>query len=221
VIAPFSIGTEELSRFPLFGVPVESTQPTGIDISLSTAAVLSARFPWLTPPGSILVAVPNTNQSTALGKTVQLVDGGYLDNSGVTTALVIIREIEAAIAKMTPSLKVQINLVILTSGDFANPNVVLGDYLAPFQALLSTRGARAEIAIKEAERVFATGTPGPNPLRALGKVELHGYGYPLPLGWHLSPITRLLILGQNDDRALCSVDKKNCLSAKIIEEMNR
>jgi hypothetical protein len=60
------------------------------------------------------------------------------------------------VSKMSPSPEVEINLIVLTSGDFGNPNVVLGDYLVPFQALLSTHAARGEIAVRQAERAFAT-----------------------------------------------------------------
>jgi hypothetical protein len=225
VIAPFLVETEEFSSFPLFSSS-GANQPA-VDITLSTAAVLSARFPWLTPPGSFRAPVSPRNQSIATNEPtmqkVQLVDGGYLDNSGVTTALVVIREIEAAVAKMSPSQNVQVNLIVLTSADFSDPNILLGDYTAPFQALLSTRTARGEVAVREAEHVFANETGVRSPLHSLGKVELRGYGYPLPLGWRLSPITRLLIIGQNDDRSRCSDDKAqvNCVSGEVVKEMNR
>jgi hypothetical protein len=197
--------------------------------------VLSARFPLLTPPGSFHSACATANPSVVSSRPspqkIQLVDGGYIDNSGVSTALVIIQEIEAAVAKLNLSQKVQINLLVLTSADFSDPNMLFGDYLAPFQALLSTRLARSEIAVKEAERVFKTGAERISVLHSIGKVELRGYGYPLPLGWRLSPITRLLILGQNDDRALCAGQQKtppgnknvqlNCISGNLVEDMNR
>jgi hypothetical protein len=97
VISPFSVESEELTSFPLpRSRTAPNSDPTGIDISLSTAAVLSARFPWLTPPGSFRAAGSNTGQAAAPGRPllhkVDLVDGGYLDNSGVATALVIIRK---------------------------------------------------------------------------------------------------------------------------------
>jgi hypothetical protein len=125
---------------------------------------------------------------------------------------------------MSPSPEVEINLIVLTSGDFGNPNVVLGDYLVPFQALLSTRAARGEIAVRQAERAFATKSSTESRFHSLGKIELRGYGYPLPLGWRLSPITRLLILGQNGDPANCKQNEKNttdCVSADIVNELNR
>jgi hypothetical protein len=212
VIAPLAANTGEISSFPLMRTQADAKGgTTGVDIRLSTAAVLSARFPWLTPPGSFLAA-------TASGRhEIQLVDGGYLDNSGVITALTIVREMEHVIGKNS---KVQINLIILTSGGFAQPSLVLRDYFAPFQTLISMQQARGHIAIEQAEQLLAD--------RA-DKMELQGHGYPLPLGWRLSPITRLLILGQNGDRRNCEskndddtpwTDNPDCLKAKIYQDLS-
>jgi hypothetical protein len=60
------------------------------------------------------------------------------------------------------------------------------------------------------------------------KFELQGFGYPLPLGWRLSPITRLSILGQNGDPRRCPAAGKqthsraesyDCSTAAIYREM--
>src|SRR5262249_54727739 len=51
------------------------------DLRLSTAAAISARFPWVTPAATVADSrFPNTSK-------VRLVDGGYVDNSGVETIL--------------------------------------------------------------------------------------------------------------------------------------
>lgn len=49
----------------------------GSDVRLSTAALMSARFPWVSPSGRLPFC--------AGGGSVHLVDGGYLDNSGGET----------------------------------------------------------------------------------------------------------------------------------------
>jgi hypothetical protein len=93
--------------------------------------------------------------------------------------------------------------------------------------MLSTRTARNKIAIIQAERVIKQqSTANQMDGRAINATEqavLHGYGYPLPLGWRLSPITRLLILGQNGDSNRCNSDDDNsdCLVAKIYNQLNR
>jgi hypothetical protein len=218
IISPFLVNTNEFSSFPLPNSA--GTNQHSHDISMSTAAVLSARFPWLTPPGSFRTT--STASKNASPLNVQLVDGGYFDNSGVTLALTVIREIEAAVAKLSPSPKIQITLIVLTSAGFGDPSGLVSDYFAPFQTLLSTRSARGEIAVKEAKRVFATSVAARSPFRSLGEVELRGYGYPLPLGWRLSPITRLLILGQSGNAVGCQQDGgSKCLLENITDELNR
>jgi hypothetical protein len=216
VFAPFAIETSEVSSFPLSGLEAGS-EAAGLDIPLrlSTAAVISARFPWLTPPGSFHRAVSGTK--------VHLVDGGYLDNSGVVTALAVVREMEAALNEMSPRPKVEINLIVLTSKDFGEAPIVLGDYLAPFQTLDSTRMARGAIAVEQAERQLSDAKS-----IVLEKAELAGYSYPLPLGWRLSLITRSLVLGQNGDASRCQpakdatvvIDDPDCLKARIHRELN-
>jgi hypothetical protein len=230
VITPFSVETEEYSSLPLLQPP-QGAQDPGVDISMSTAAVLSARFPWLTPPGSIHISVPNNKlaaQAVPLQeRKIQLVDGGYLDNSGVSTALTIVRAIDKAVVNMSPPPEVEINLIVLTSARFANPEVGAVDYLAPIQALLTTRAARSSIAIEQAEQFFKRrsfkGRQANRPMNSIEKAVLEGYGYPLALGWRLSPITRLLILGRNGDPSRCesNIDGLNCMVAEIYEKLKK
>lgn len=217
VFAPFAIKTSEVSSFQLSGLKTES-DAAGLDVPLrlSTAAVISARFPWLTPPGSFHRTAPDTK--------VHLVDGGYFDNSGVVTALAIVREMEAALNEMSPRLKVEINMIVLTSKDFGDSPMVLGDYLAPFQTLDSTRMARGTIAVEQAERQLSE-----TKSTVLEKAELVGYSYPLPLGWRLSLITRTIVLGQNGGASRCRpggntpvvIDDPDCLKAKIHRELSQ
>jgi hypothetical protein len=188
VIAPFAVDGE-LSNLPLR------------DISLSTAAVLSARFPWPTPPAWYPVK-DNADKETA----VELVDGGYFDNSGVMTALALVKQMQRVVQQKDQT--VQIKLLVLTSEDFSPPTIAPGDYLVPIQALLTARAAQAQAAIAQAQSVIEgmkDDENGNKPL-TLRKLVLKGYGYPLPLGWMLAPITRYLILGQN---RITQCDKKS------------
>ena len=54
----------------------------GGDVRLSTAALLSARFPYVNPSGRI---VPDRGCAGDLPPTLHAVDGGYLDTSGAST----------------------------------------------------------------------------------------------------------------------------------------
>jgi hypothetical protein len=59
---------------------------TGTDIRRSTAAVLSARFPYVTPSGSF-------PQCDGEGR-VSVVDGGYVDNTGALTAVDLYQQVK-------------------------------------------------------------------------------------------------------------------------------
>lgn len=76
------------------------------DLRLSTAAFISARFPWITPAATIKGSRFGPKQ------TVKLVDGGYVDNSGVETSLDLYNVI-AAVAK---NAKAKLNLMVLSGG---------------------------------------------------------------------------------------------------------
>jgi hypothetical protein len=204
------------------------------EISLSSSVILSARFPWITPAGWFYSLKQHGGVSTgasAKREKVFLVDGGYFDNSGVITALRIIEEIKAGVRDMKPSPKLQIHLVVLTTAGFSEPSSATGDYFIPVETLLSTRYARGRIAIEQAEQLLAEKeTKGEAITSPLEKMELQGYGYPLPLGWRLSPITRLLILGENGDASRCAKSKganqpsfnsADCFKSQIIEALQK
>jgi hypothetical protein len=237
VIAPLAIDSANFTNVPLQGDGREGVDLTGLNISMSTAAVLSARFPWLTPPGWFYETRISPVQCgpldvASLQKT-QLVDGGYIDNSGVLTSLNIINEIEAAVRKSKSKLNLRITLIVLTSRGFTYSSDFNGDYLAPFQVLLSTRAARGELAVEEAElrvRNRSSSTKSESSDTYLFKSELQGFGYPLPLGWQLSPLTRLMMLGENGDPRRCPTVASNegsrseaydCSTSMIYGDLNR
>lgn len=220
VISPFMLNTPELSSFPIgadFSEKDRQTK-TGTNVSLSTAAVLSARFPWLTPPGwyygSFRTPCVASDPSPA---KINLVDGGYFDNSGALTALAAIDEMDQVIRKNSALRNVRIHLIVLTSNGFTEHGNLLNDYLAPVQTLLSTRTARGAIAVQQAKLRFKQ--PGYENY-SIRTLELQGFGFPLPLGWRLSPITRLMILGQDGVSTTCTgVSSGDCLRHDIVEEL--
>src|SRR5262249_32732161 len=65
----------------------------GDDVRLSTAAHNSARFPFISPPGSI------RNQDNMLAD--RIVDGGYFENYGALTA----KELALAVHAVAPQLR--------------------------------------------------------------------------------------------------------------------
>ncbi|WP_146690714.1 hypothetical protein [Bradyrhizobium canariense] len=87
----------------------------GDDVRLSTAAHNSARFPFISPPGSIRNQILDKNQNQRI--VDRIVDGGYFENYGALSA----KELALAVHAVEPRLK---PLVIVISNDPA-------DVLAP------------------------------------------------------------------------------------------
>jgi hypothetical protein len=110
-----------------------------LNLSLISAAVLSARYPYVTPPASIKARAKDGD------KILRFVDGGYFENSGVATAMDIVRLLQ----KQTDA---PIRLVVLDGG---NPQSIdtskFNEILTPFRAMMMTRVARGEDYVDDAE----------------------------------------------------------------------
>jgi hypothetical protein len=178
-----------------------------VDLPVSVAAHLSARFTYLSPAGKF----------PADGTHV--VDGGYFENSGATTALDILREVTTAMNKpsanyrdIVPKLimisnnpmarvvvpegaeksKEQITVTTKAEQKQAEPGTFLEDLMAPVDSLLNTRDARgsyAQRAIGRAQEIFYENLQDKLPPNQKAKVYYFSLGpaeVPLPLGWMLS-----------------------------------
>lgn len=233
IISPFLMEHEarepEALLFPLWDQVVTRAglhaPCTGRDIALSTAVGLSARFPWLTPAGSLTT---DCNEKRNLQKT-RIVDGGYFDNSGVETAIDVIDRIERELARSDGRMeldgktgpKIDLHLIVLTTSEYPERGAYgLGDAMEPIRALLSAREARAPIVISRASRRLATREPpAPDETAALGWLpeleldRLHAARfrnpiYRTPLGWRLSKATQSVIDIQTGRFHDCSADLK-------------
>jgi len=218
IISPFVFAEDKLQFLPIWNEPwavnLESDK-LARDIPLSTAAIVSARFPWVTPAGWFYdvplksgTRQPILQNGKPVLEVIQLVDGGYFDNSGVFTALELIRAIKAAANEAGLSKSFRINLIVLTSAVGPDePPSHATEISAPVQALLAARTAAGRATVEEAlhgfdgdSKINFSNADGPQSVR---KVELRDVGYPLPLGWRLSQMTRMLMRTQSGDRALC------------------
>jgi hypothetical protein len=124
--------------------------PTGFeDLKLSTAAGISARFPWIMPAATVRAPKQNENRKN---NNIRLVDGGYFENSGTETVGDLIRAIEKpGMIDGHPAFKIYV--IILTSydndlfgGNF-DDDTPLAEFIGPIRGLLSTRQARADLTI--------------------------------------------------------------------------
>jgi predicted chitinase len=211
------------------------------DIRLSTAALVSARFPWVTPAATV---------SSGKSDRLRLVDGGYVDNSGVETALDLYDMIADVIEDRGQGqgndkdrLKPRLSLLVLSGGDFpVRKSFSFGDVMEPLRALLSTRTSRAYVAIDRARRQFP-----PYPVvedypfggkrlsvhaETLKKARLDNRFYQLPLGWSLSDDTRWIIEAQSGRYWECLPDGDfgqaqpglaagDCVELLIYYELNK
>lgn len=201
VLAPFDLSSRD---FKVLG------HEQGYDeLSVSTAAVLSARFPWITPSAWF------SEQQLRDGKPhvakIKIVDGGIFENSGVAIALELIRAIEQEAARLGIADKIDLNLIVLTDGEGVTPTfprLDFGEFLDPIRALLSARSARAPLTIAQAEREldgriqpeYAQFRIRPTRVR---RVPLEAMGVHLPLGWHLSHTAMQMIGVQTGDETKC------------------
>jgi hypothetical protein len=197
----------------------------GIDLPLSTAAILSARFPVLTPAGTLPCPGPSR----------RLVDGGYFENSGLTTIL----EVMDALTPQAVAAGVALVVLRLENGGAStNPQTALGakprkpdhalpELGSPLRALLATRQARGEAATAEvSQRVMAAREckAGAACLELRQEVlRLHPSCVFVPLGWALSDRARAemqrQILGQPATN--CTAEPAAELEAEAQLQQNR
>jgi hypothetical protein len=112
------------------------------DIKLSTAAGMSARFPWILPPATVA-----TNGDM---KRMRLVDGGYVEGSGVDIASQLVKALKVVVdrTKETPE-RVDAKFYLIVLMGYEGTPVAdrsLGEAPLPLRALISTWQTRAEIA---------------------------------------------------------------------------
>jgi hypothetical protein len=118
------------------------------DIRLSTAATMSARFPFISPPG-VIVGKDGEDGERIVDRVV---DGGYYENFGATTAM----ELAHALRDRNFKLKPPIILLITNNPHTSKMECVSGleyprpkstpwfpTFSSPLDALLGTTNARA------------------------------------------------------------------------------
>ncbi|MHB0773074.1 hypothetical protein ACYCVF_31090 [Bradyrhizobium sp. 1.29L] len=202
-----------------------------LHIPLSAAAFASARFPWVTPAATITLK----NDCITANPRARLVDGGYVENSGIETALDLIAKLKS-IQGTSDAPKFRIYLLSLANGDFADHGSFgFGELMEPVRALFSTQGSRTYIALNRAadvDRLTVEDTaPSPARFSTFGRTEIAGLFYSLPLGWTLSEETGNIIslssgrfwdCVPNDsfDQSRAKQSNADCLQVKVFHLLN-
>jgi hypothetical protein len=180
----------------------------GDPVTTIGAALVSARFPAVLPPYSVLIKKPGLpggkngpcpDDQKSSGETIRwnFVDGGYSDTSGAATALALYDWLKPVAQKDQVVLRV----ILLTSSD---PRLEaddingtrFADTLGPIDAMLSVRNGLGNEAVARAcNGILGAGAPGAcedlmskpdSPLQIVG-IEDENYG--LSLGWKISQTT--------------------------------
>jgi len=150
----------------------------GGDLKLSTAAGMSARFPYISPAGTIIKAA-SAKKDPYLKCNVgdrcgHVVDGGYFESSAAATAIQLIQTLRSSEAWKN----VRPYIIVIRYVDPGNPArsaLLAPDLTMPPRALISTMGSRAEFSVNRLVGLGATAT-----------FVLGPHSPALPLGWLLS-----------------------------------
>jgi len=191
---------------PLF--VTEQDVDGGIDMPLSTAVGLSARFPIVTPAGSF-----------GKEKKARFVDGGYYENSGTVT----VQSMLSYFLRHRQSGLQPVRFVVITIGTdacvderseqeaeicrrdispiFTRAGTGLGELLSPFRAIFNTRGGRGLGAVEDLNLLSAalrhqaelSATRGGFDVIPL---EITRHEVAIPLGWDISAAARQAVSDQ-------------------------
>ena len=178
----FLISPTFLGDGDLFGDAVDGLTSIQGDVPLSTAAHLSARFPYVSPLARI----------DGFG---HVADGGYFENSGAATLLEVVNALAtesviplAIVLRYRDGSESERSVSLAPGGsDSAATNRFLLELLGPPVALLKSREAHASFSVEALQRRL-TVLGGQTRL-----VELRDDGGVLPLGWTLSERARRAI----------------------------
>lgn len=123
-----------------------------LDIRLSTAAGISARFPFILPAASI--DLRDKSKEDAPAERMRLVDGGYVESSAVETANEILQLLKGGYPikgydplreTQDPDVEFKYYLIVLMGYEGVEDNEKgYGESAVPMRALISTWGSRAD-----------------------------------------------------------------------------
>jgi hypothetical protein len=188
-------------------VAVQSENGCKGSFAVSTAALLSARWPYISPSGKLPCADP----------PVRVVDGGYADGAGNAALLDLWRQLEPLVAAHNGSVQGVAGLVVpvfvvidnhYQSRAAAPPARRTAELLVPPVTYRKASGTRSADREQEAMSAIAASLPGKPtwscqvPASKRGRVLLAPStrpGLPAPLAWTLAGSSRADLDSQRDD----------------------
>lgn len=176
------------------------------EFRISTMAVTSARFPFVTPAATL-----NSGENK-----LRFVDGGYFENSGAAT----LSEAVDVAMQMAAISRFSIRPVVIRIGN--SPSMLaatenkrasdeidepspmwLGELLSPVRTMANTRTARGVLAA-EALKTDITTMQDNGVLSDYVEFQIGLDAMPIPLGWQLASSTRKALVAQLNRPSDCS-----------------
>ncbi|CAN5581519.1 hypothetical protein BH23ACT3_BH23ACT3_17610 [soil metagenome] len=175
----------------------------GDDVRFSTAALNSARFPFVSPAGRIAPCTTNDNDngtdngndisaSDSVSRTVHVVDGGYRETSGASTLVELWPALARAFAA-APDTAERCVVPVFVQIDNGPEQAVdlrrgadrtIGQWFAPVVALGSSAGGQEAAARQASSAMFPGSDDRPG---AWYRITTFAHpGSSAPLGWVLS-----------------------------------
>jgi hypothetical protein len=227
---------DAVDNHPLAGTPqVLAALCADNDMQLSTAALLAGRFPYVSPAGRLNgdcspYRDPSTPRDGACAESrsigsagcqMELVDGGYIDNSGLATVDTVFPTIRKLVEQYNgQSGHRQIAVVVLeldnyyraTASEAPSADSTVGQTLAPPLTAFGGRNSVETVARADAYRLTPPGctitlSPAQHP------------GLHAPVGWEISPSAEREL--QNGLVAERNTDKTHLQPLPLIEELQR
>lgn len=172
-----------------------ATNPGHGDIGILTAALLSARFPVVSPSGTLRRCLSTPHNGNRVVTTLD-VDGGYYDNSGLLSLLAVWNAVEAEIRSCTECPPIEPWFVVLDnnyrSTTVRPPDPRHSELTVPLQTLGSALDATSEERLEQVAGVAMEAYQRGSGTR--GHVERispqNGPGVSAPLGLVLSGETQ-------------------------------
>ena len=167
---------------------------SGHGLSVVNAMVISARFPVVTPPARI---VQKTHRANAPTDTLQLVDGGYYDNSGIETALDLVVALrEAGVTRFIEIVQLKVDEVPDGGATIADPTqpAMKGTLGAPLSGFFGAWRARIGLSERRFSDTMKQKLRGANVF--LCPVTLKADGFNFTLSWYLARGSFESIVGQ-------------------------
>jgi hypothetical protein len=214
VISPLKTGENTHERGDLLPLLGED------GLRLSTAVVLSARFPGVTPAGWI--------KSETAEQGYAIVDGGYADNSGARSAAEALAALREAIKAMDFQGKVQVVAIMIANDPISAtpPSAVpapgkrsgvstIGSLIAPMMTLDQLR----QTTTKGAKETYASSVSTAPGGLVLDQFDLREDETKFPLGWMLASSTRDHMKEQQN-RMLADFASDLCRAIRFVKEAN-